>query len=82
MAVSNGVLPLYLENETLVVAVSDPVNLQKMSGLQFTLGRRIGMIRVPREALQGAMRATYGQTAVPEVNLLVDAVAAPREIRR
>lgn len=82
MAVSNSVLPLYLENETLVVAVADPVNLQKMSGLQFTLGRRIGMIRVPREALQGAMRATYGQTAVPEVNLLVDAVAAPREIRR
>lgn len=82
LAVSNSVLPLYLENDTLVVAVADPVNLQKMSGLQFTLGRRIGMIRVPRQALQGAMRATYGQTAVPEVNQLVDAVAAPREIRR
>ncbi|MES1147452.1 MAG: P-loop NTPase, partial [bacterium] len=82
LALASGVLPLYFEGETLVVAVADPVNLQKLSGLQFTLGRRIGMIRVPRAALSAATRATYGQVAVPEVNGLVDAVAAPREIRR
>ena len=62
VARENFILPVReKEDGTLVVIVSDPLDLETFDKLRFILNRRIEIALAPKEDIQGAINKYYGQ---------------------
>lgn len=63
VALENRVLPLAETQDSLVVAVADPSDIETIEKLRFILNRKIGVIHVPEEWLRDQLRQHYGDDA-------------------
>lgn len=61
VARENSVIPIEETDDSLTVAVSDPMDLETIEKLRFILNRRIDTALSSRESIQGAINRHYGQ---------------------
>lgn len=63
-ALELSVLPLSMENNTVVVAVPETHQRQLLSDLQFLLGKRVRPLPTPRDELSRALQRFYGASSI------------------
>ena len=78
-ALKYGVLPLEIRGSTIEIAISDPLDLDGVDSLNHILGLSINTRLAPREAIEKAIRRTYGKAEAVEVSELVSEVSIDRE---
>ena len=78
-ALKYGVLPLEIRGSTIEIAISDPLDLDGVDSLSHILGLSINTRLAPREAIEKAIRRTYGKAEAVEVADLVSEVSIYRE---
>ena len=78
-ALKYGVLPLEIRGSTIEIAISDPLDLDGVDSLSHILGLSINTRLAPREAIEKAIRRTYGKAEAVEVADLVSEVSIDRE---
>ncbi|MFH1824996.1 MAG: hypothetical protein ABH873_07225 [Candidatus Firestonebacteria bacterium] len=72
------VIPIKEENDEILVAISDPSNLQVIDELSLTFGKKIKPVEIAEEEIISAIKKYYGVGAdtvakmVEESDLLVD----------
>src|SRR5262245_25700934 len=71
VARENIVIPLELQDESLVVAISDPMALDVLDKLRFILNRDIRVAIASRESIQTAINRHYGQTETESVDSML-----------
>jgi type IV pilus assembly protein PilB len=71
VARENLVIPMGLEGESLVVAISDPLALDVMDKLRFILNREINIRVATKEQIQTAINRHYGQTETESVDSML-----------
>ncbi len=67
-----AVLPLQMEGETLLVAVSDPFNAAMVDGLRLAAGCPVRLTLAPREEIRKANRKYYGVGAEAVEKMIAD----------
>lgn len=65
------VIPLALDGDNLVVAISDPMNYEVLDKLRFILNREINVAVSPEEAIQTAINRHYGQSETESVDSML-----------
>ena len=78
-ALKYGVLPLEIRGSTIEIAISDPLDLDGVDSLNHILGLSINTRLAPREAIEKAIRRTYGKAEAVEVSELVSEDSIDRE---
>ncbi len=71
VARENSVIPLGLEGESLVVAISDPLALDVVDKLRFILARDIEMKVSTKESIQTTINRHYGQSETESVDSML-----------
>jgi len=71
VARENIVVPLALEDEALLVALSDPMALEVLDKLRFILHRDIRVAIASKEAIQTAINRHYGQSETESVDSML-----------
>ncbi len=71
VARENVVIPLSLEDESLVVAVSDPMAFEVLDKLRFILNKDIKVAMATKESIQTAINRHYGQTETESVDSML-----------
>jgi type IV pilus assembly protein PilB len=71
VARENMVIPLSLEDEALLVAVSDPMAVEVLDKLRFILNRDIKVAIAPVDAIQTAINRHYGQSETESVDSML-----------
>ncbi len=71
VAWENAVLPLGASGEVLVVAVSDPTDLDTVQKLQFILNRDVVPVVATREQIVAAVRRHYGELQTDSVDSML-----------
>ncbi|MFV0443135.1 MAG: GspE/PulE family protein [Planctomycetaceae bacterium] len=61
VARENVVIPVAMEGEKLIVASTNPMNLEVLDKLRFILNKDIDMAMAPKEAINAAINRSYGQ---------------------
>ena len=61
VARENGILPMSDDEDSLVVIMSDPLDIETIEKLRFILNRRVDVALAPDEAIQEAINRYYGQ---------------------
>ncbi|HRX77938.1 MAG TPA: ATPase, T2SS/T4P/T4SS family, partial [Pirellulaceae bacterium] len=61
VARENGILPMSDDDDSLVVIMSDPLDIETIEKLRFILNRRVDVALAPDEAIQEAINRYYGQ---------------------
>ncbi|MBQ17717.1 MAG: pilus assembly protein PilB [Planctomycetaceae bacterium] len=65
------VIPLSMDGEKLLVAISDPMNFEVIEKLRFILNREIEVAVAPEEAIQTAINRHYGQSETESVDSML-----------
>ncbi len=71
VARENMVIPLELEDEALVVAVSDPMAVEVLDKLRFILNREIKIAIAPVDSIQTSINRHYGQSETESVDSML-----------
>jgi type IV pilus assembly protein PilB len=71
VARENIVIPLELQEDALVVAISDPMALDVLDKLRFILAKDIRVAIASRESIQTAINRHYGQTETESVDSML-----------
>lgn len=71
VARENTVIPLALEDDALVVAVSDPMAVEVLDKLRFILNRDIKVAIAPVDAIQTSINRHYGQSETESVDSML-----------
>jgi type IV pilus assembly protein PilB len=71
VARENMVIPLSLEDESLLVAVSDPMAVEVLDKLRFILNRDIKVAIAPVDAIQTSINRHYGQSETESVDSML-----------
>ena len=71
VARENLVVPMGLEGESLVVAISDPLALDVIDKLRFILNREINIRVSTKEQIQTAINRHYGQTETESIDSML-----------
>jgi len=71
VARENVVLPLSMQGESLLVAVSDPMALEVIDKLRFILNRDLNLVVAPRAAIQNSINRHYGQSETESVDSML-----------
>jgi len=71
VARENIVIPLELQDESLLVAISDPMKFEVLDKLRFILNREIQVAMAPHEAIQTAINRHYGQSETESVDSML-----------
>jgi len=71
VARENMVIPLSLEDESLLVAVSDPMAVEVLDKLRFILNRDIKVVIAPVDAIQTSINRHYGQSETESVDSML-----------
>ena len=71
VARENVVIPLALEDDSLRVAISDPMKYEVLDKLRFILNRDIKVAMAPHEAIQTAINRHYGQSETESVDSML-----------
>ena len=61
VARENGILPMAEDDDSLVVLMSDPLDIETIEKLRFILNRRVDVALAPDESIQEAINHYYGQ---------------------
>ena len=61
VARENGILPMAEEDDSLVVIMSDPLDIETIEKLRFILNRRVEVALAPEESIKEAINRYYGQ---------------------
>jgi type IV pilus assembly protein PilB len=61
VARENTILPMKEEDDSLVVIMSDPLDLETIEKLRFILNRRVEVVLAPAESINEAINRYYGQ---------------------
>jgi len=61
LARENGILPMAIDDDSLVVIMSDPLDIETIEKLRFILNRRVEIALAPEENIQEAINRYYGQ---------------------
>ena len=60
LAIENCVLPIDCSRDSVLIAMHDPSNTEKVDKLRFILNRDIRILHVDRDSLQRQVQACYG----------------------
>lgn len=60
LAERNEICPMTVEEDTLTVAISDPLDFWKIDSLEFESGMDVDVVVVPEEEIQEAIKSHYG----------------------
>ena len=71
VARENIVLPVEMDGESLVVAISDPMSFEVLDKLRFILNREISVVVAPDDAIQTAINRHYGQSETESVDSML-----------
>ncbi len=71
VARENMVIPLSLEDDSLLVAISDPMAVEVLDKLRFILNRDIKVAIAPVDAIQTAINRHYGQSETESVDSML-----------
>jgi type IV pilus assembly protein PilB len=71
VARENMVIPLSLDDDSLLVAVSDPMAVEVLDKLRFILNRDIKVAIAPVDAIQTAINRHYGQSETESVDSML-----------
>jgi type IV pilus assembly protein PilB len=71
VARENVVIPLALEDESLLVAMSDPMAFEVLDKLRFILNRDIKVAMASKESIQTAINRHYGQSETESVDSML-----------
>jgi len=71
VARENVVIPLSIQGESLLVAVSDPMALEVIDKLRFILNRDLNLVVAPRAAIQNSINRHYGQSETESVDSML-----------
>ena len=71
VARENMVIPLSIEDDSLLVAVSDPMAVEVLDKLRFILNRDIKVAIAPVDAIQTAINRHYGQSETESVDSML-----------
>jgi len=71
VARENMVIPLSLEDDALLVAVSDPMAVEVLDKLRFILNRDIKVAIAPVDSIQTAINRHYGQSETESVDSML-----------
>jgi type IV pilus assembly protein PilB len=71
VARENMVIPLSLEDESLLVAVSDPMAVEVLDKLRFILNRDLKVVIAPVDSIQTAINRHYGQSETESVDSML-----------
>ena len=71
VARENMVIPLSLEDDSLLVAVSDPMAVEVLDKLRFILNRDIKVAISPVDSIQTAINRHYGQSETESVDSML-----------
>ncbi|MFN0198597.1 MAG: GspE/PulE family protein [Planctomycetaceae bacterium] len=71
VARENVVIPLAMKDESLMVAISDPMAYDVLDKLRFILNREIKIAVAPKEAIQNAINRHYGQSETESVDSML-----------
>ncbi len=71
VARENICIPVEMQGEKLVVAVTDAMNLELLDKLRFILNRDVELITAPKESLIGAINRHYGQGEGESVDSMI-----------
>jgi type IV pilus assembly protein PilB len=71
VARENMVIPLNLEDDSLLVAVSDPMAVEVLDKLRFILNRDIKVAIAPVDAIQTSINRHYGQSETESVDSML-----------
>ncbi|MDA1013116.1 MAG: GspE/PulE family protein [Planctomycetota bacterium] len=71
MARENIVIPIRIDGENVVIAISDPNKYDVVDKLRFVLNREIKMVMAPVEQIQEAINRHYGQTETESVDSML-----------
>ncbi len=71
VARENVVIALGMESEALVVAISDPMDLEVLDKLRFILNRDIHVAIASKESIQTAINRHYGQSETESVDSML-----------
>ncbi|MEX0701466.1 MAG: ATPase, T2SS/T4P/T4SS family [Planctomycetales bacterium] len=71
VARENVVIPLSVEGNKLVVAISDPMAFEVLDKLRFILNREIDVVVASRQAIQQAINRHYGQSETESVDSML-----------
>ncbi len=71
VARENMVIPLALEDDSLLVAVSDPMAVEVLDKLRFILNRDIKVAIAPVDAIQTSINRHYGQSETESVDSML-----------
>ncbi len=71
VARENMVIPLSLEDDSLLVAVSDPMAVEVLDKLRFILNRDIKVAIAPVDAIQTSINRHYGQSETESVDSML-----------
>ncbi|MBM82060.1 MAG: pilus assembly protein PilB [Planctomycetaceae bacterium] len=71
VARENIVLPVQMDGDSLVVAISDPMNFEVLDKLRFILNREISVVVAPDDAIQTAINRHYGQSETESVDSML-----------
>jgi type IV pilus assembly protein PilB len=61
VARENGILPMAEDDDSLVVIMSDPLDIETIEKLRFILNRTVDVALAPKESIQEAINRYYGQ---------------------
>lgn len=71
MARENVVIATDVADDTVVVAMHNPNNIEVLDKLRFVLNREIKVVMAPLESIQGAINRHYGQTETESVDTMI-----------
>ncbi|MEX0717563.1 MAG: ATPase, T2SS/T4P/T4SS family [Planctomycetaceae bacterium] len=71
VARENVVIPLSVDGNKLVVAISDPMAFEVLDKLRFILNREIDVVVASRQAIQQAINRHYGQSETESVDSML-----------
>ncbi|MEZ6126321.1 MAG: ATPase, T2SS/T4P/T4SS family [Planctomycetaceae bacterium] len=71
LARENVVIATGIENDSVVIAMHNPNNIEVLDKLRFVLNRDIKVVMAPIESIQGAINRHYGQTETESVDTMI-----------
>lgn len=71
MARENIVIPIESDGESVVIAMSNPNNIEVLDKLRFVLNREIRPVMSPLESIQAAINRHYGQSETESVDSMI-----------
>ncbi len=71
IARENVVIPIESDGESVMVAMSNPNNIDVLDKLRFLLNRDIRPVMAPLESIQGAINRHYGQSETESVDSMI-----------